>query len=244
MNSNPVRAGVSLLFVGAIIFFSFFYSGGFGSKVTEGNIEVYYKDGATKEEARKLALHLNRLWAAIPERSSVQLVKNGERPRFRMVVKPEFREDPKSNFQLAYLGAQLARDVFGGEHLEFDICDDHFVTVKALPIPPAFRHGILKGKIEVFYAEGVAKTDAEKLLASLEKEFANVPAPLVTVTLTKRDATFIVSIPYDLEKLKAPEVQAALKSYCAMLSQTAFGGATVEWAACDASFNVLETIKP
>jgi hypothetical protein len=244
MNSNPVRAVLGLLVVGAFVYFTFFAPGGFGSKATQGNIEVYYKDGATQAEAEKLAGHLARVWGDAPERRSVQLTKNGETPRFRMVVKPEYHNDPKFMTQLGIFGAQLSRDVFNGVPIELEACDDHFNTVKAVPIPPAFRNGILKGKIELFYGEGVVKVDAEKLMASLEKEFANAPVPLLTVTLTKKDTTYTVSMPYDPEKLKAPEIRAALKTYCTALSVNDFGGAPVEWAACDPSFAVIEVIKP
>lgn len=243
MNSNPVRAVIGLIAIGAFVYFTFFASN-YGSKVTEGNIEVFYKDGATKQQAQTLASHLSRVWGAAPDKRSVQLVKNGDTPRFRMVVKPEFQNDANFLAQLGIFGAQLSRDVFAGVPIELEACDDHLKTVKAVPIPPAFRHGILKGKIELFYGDGVAKAEAEKLLASLEKEFANAPVPLLTVTLTKRDATFTVSMPYDPEKLKAPEVRAALKTYCTALSQTAFDGAPVEWAAVDPSFNLIEVLKP
>jgi hypothetical protein len=243
MNSNPVRAVIGLLVVGAFVYFTFF-AAGYGSKATQGNIEVYYKDGATKDEAEKLASHLARVWGDAPDRRSVQLTKNGATPRFRMVVKPEFHNDPKFMAQLGIFGAQLSRDVFNGVPIELEACDDHLVTVKAVPIPPAFRNGVRQGKIELFYGDGVAKAEAEKLLASLEKEFANAPVPLLTVTLTKKDTTFTVSMPYDPEKLKLPEIRAALQTYCTTLSKNDFGGAPVEWAACDPSFTVIEVIKP
>ena len=40
-SSNPIRAVIGLLVVGAFVNFTFF-AGGYGSKVTNGNIEVYY----------------------------------------------------------------------------------------------------------------------------------------------------------------------------------------------------------
>ena len=51
---------------------------GYGPKVESGNIEVYYKDGATKAEAERLSAYLNKLWAGPGGKRSVQLTKKGD----------------------------------------------------------------------------------------------------------------------------------------------------------------------
>ena len=351
-SSNPIRAVLGLLVVGAFVYFTFF-AGGIGSKVTNGPIEVYYKDGATKEEAERLAAHLAKLWAGAPDARSVQLTKSGDTYRFRMVVKKEFQNDDKMLGQIGIVGARIAREVLNGANLEVEACDERLNTVRAIPIPDDFRNGIVRGKIEVFYsgaateaeagrlaahlakiwaeaAEGrsvqltkagdayrfrmavkrefqndpkmlnqlgivaariardvlndaaleveacdegmstvkaisipadfrhgivrgkievfhsatASKPDATKLMDFLEKEFAAAPAPLLTFALGKRGATNVVSMAFKQELLEQPEVLADLRGFRERLSQTVFKGEPLELNACDDSFNVTKTFKP
>ena len=242
-SSNPIRAVLGLLVVGAFVYFTFF-AGGFGSKVTNGHIEVYYKDGASKEEAERLAAHLAKLWAVATEARSVQLTKNGDAYRFRMVVKKEFQNDAKMLDQIGIVGARIARDVLNGANLEVEACDERLNTVKGIPIPEDFRHGFVRGKIELFHSATASKPDATKLMDFLEMEFAAAPAPLLTFALGKRGATHVVSMAFKQELLKQPEVLAELRVYRERLSKTVFNGEPVELQTCDDSFNVTETFKP
>lgn len=238
-----IRTILGLLVAGAFVYFSFF-AGGYGSKVTNGTIEVYYKDGATKEEAERLAAHLATIWPATPDRRSVQISKNGDAFRFRMVVKPEFHNDSKFLANLGIFGAQLSRSVFNGVAVEVEACDQSLNTVKAIPVPADFRHGIVRGKIELFHSAAVSKEDATKLMDFLEKDFAAAPAPLLTFTLGKRGGTHVVSMGFNMELLKQPEVLAELRGFRERLSKIIFNGEPLELQTCDDSFNVTETFKP
>jgi hypothetical protein len=243
VNSNPVRAVIGLLIIGAFVYFSFF-AGGYGAKVTNGPIEVYYKNGATRDEADRVAATLARLWVEGGERRSVQIVKNGETPVFRMVIKPEFHNDLKMLAQIGLVAARLSRDAFQGAAIEVEACDEYLKTVRSVPVPPNFRHGVLRGKFEVFYPQGVEKADAEQLLSFLEKAFANTPSPLVAVTLHRRGDTRVVTLPLKPEFLDKPELRAELIGYCQLLSKEYFSDQPVEFAASDESFQELRVFKP
>ena len=79
MNSNPVRAVIGLIAIGAFVYFTFFASN-YGSKVTQSNIEVFYKDGATKEQAQALASHLSRVWGPPPTSAACNWSRTATRP--------------------------------------------------------------------------------------------------------------------------------------------------------------------
>ncbi len=243
MNSNPVRAVIGLLAIGAFVYFTFF-AGNYGAKVTVGKIEVYYKDGATRAEADRVGATLARLWADGGERRSVQIVKNGETPVFRMVIKPEFHNDLKMLAHIGFVAARLSRDAFQGAAIEVEACDQYLKTVRSVPVPPNFRHGLLRGKYEVFYPQGVEKADAEQLLSFLEKAFANTPSPLFTVTLHRRGDAHVVTLPLKPESLDKPELRAELIGYCKLLSTEYFSDQPVEFAASDETYQELRVFKP
>ena len=77
----------------------------YGTKVQQGTIEVFYKDGATKAEADRLCTYLAKTWGASGPRRSVQLKKEGDGYQFRMVVRKEFQSDSNALSRLAFDGA-------------------------------------------------------------------------------------------------------------------------------------------
>ena len=62
--------------------------GNFGKKVSKDYLEIYYKDGITKEQAEKALEYFYPKWQDKGEetkRKSIQLAKNGDTINFRMV---------------------------------------------------------------------------------------------------------------------------------------------------------------
>lgn len=241
--SNILRSTIGLIILGVFLYFTFFASN-YGSKVNNGVIEVYYRDGATKEEAERVAAFLVKQWAEATDKRSVQIVKDGNTPVFRMVVKKEFQNNNSMLSQLGFLGARMSRDVFNGEPIILEACDEYLKTVKPIPIPANFRHGIQRGKFEVFYAEGVPMEDVEKIFKFIEVVFANSQVPTITATLHKVDTTRVITMPFKPEFINGEEFIAEIRGYCAALSKNEFQGEPVEIAASDESFNVLKVFKP
>ncbi len=240
-SKSPLSLVISILVLLAIGYFTFF-ANNYGAKVTNGQIEVYYKDGVTKHEADRLASLLAREWANAPDKRSVQLVKTDGQYRFRMVVKPEYQNDPDFNANMSIFGSQIAREILNSQPLEMDVCDERLKTIKSVPILQELLNRVKKDRFSVYYAPDISKEQAEKLLEWLTKEFATNQNQ-VDLSLKKQTDTIIVSMPYKKEFLERPEIIEELNIMAKKLSQDVFDGATTELTTCDPMFRVFQTFK-
>lgn len=100
----------------------------YGQKIIAGNIEVYYKEGPTAEEARRLADYLNT--SMNPEsKISFQISKDEHGFLLRMVSDIEkAKELPYSTFY--DLAEEVSKNVFSGSHLTFQLTDEMFKSYK------------------------------------------------------------------------------------------------------------------
>lgn len=217
--------------------------GGYGSKVKHGNLEVYYTEGATKEEADRLGAYLIKMRAGAGEASSVQLKKAGEGYQYRMVMKKEFQNDEKTLTRLEFDGARISRDVFDGAAVEVHVCDEHFTTVKALPPRADLRYGVVEGKAEVFYPAGFDKAEAQNFVNYSSKLFAALPAP-ASFKLVRRGKVLEVHMATNLERAKEPGQRAELRNFGQQLSLHVFKNSPVEMHLCDDLLNEVEVLGP
>jgi hypothetical protein len=215
---------------------------GHGPMVQHGSIEVYYTEGATKEEADRLGAYLVKVWPGA-DRRSVQIKKTPDGYQFRMVVRKEFQHDDKALNQLVFDGARISRDVFNGAAVEMHACDEHLRTLKVLPPRADVRYGILQGKAEVFFAGNVPKAEAEKLANFLATRMVNEPAA-VSFKLARRDKAMEVHMVVRDEVLNDPAVLASLRQNRNDLAVNVFPGTPVELHLCDDRFNVRQILRP
>ncbi len=240
MFGNHLR-GICFVPVAALLLFSM--GCGYGSKVDHGNIEVYYTDGATKEEADRLGAYLLKTWQSPADRRSVQIRKAGDGYQFRMVVKKEFQNDERTLKSLELEGARISRDVFNGAAVEAHACDERLKTLKTFPPRADIRYGLVDGKLEVFFADSGDKADAERLAKHLIRE-SDKQAPQVTFKLAKRDSVVEVHMVVQPEAIKNPAIIAGWRQARNDLATNVFKNAVVELHLCDEFLNVLQVLKP
>jgi hypothetical protein len=216
---------------------------GYGPRVTNGNIEVYYRDGASKAEAERLGAYLAGQWGAAGERRSVQLRKAGDKYQFRMVVKKEFQNNPAYLAEGPILAARLSRDVFNGAEVEVHACDDRFNTLKTLSVRDDMHSSLVLDKIEVFYSSAVSRDEADAFARHIRAEVGDDGVER-TFTLTRRDDVVEVRLPCNPNVLNDPAAQEALRRDARALSAKVFKKAPVELHLCDGSLNVQKVIKP
>ncbi|MCB0457490.1 MAG: hypothetical protein R2776_00465 [Flavobacteriaceae bacterium] len=106
---------------------------GYGDKVTFDGTEVYYKDNVTQEMATKTGEYLQEMGFTDGSAKSVQLTKDSVY-NFRMVVQKQFETDTTKDYSFMALGFLLSSEVFNGEALNFQLCDNTFKTVRNIPI--------------------------------------------------------------------------------------------------------------
>jgi len=105
----------------------------YGKKVNHGHVEVYYKEGISKEDAQKTADLFYRMDANNSGgiKKSLQLVKDKDSICFRMVVnEKKLASVPDDAFNA--LANILSDSVFNSNPVNVDLTDDHFKTIRSL----------------------------------------------------------------------------------------------------------------
>jgi hypothetical protein len=112
---------------------------GYGEKVEYEGTEIYFKDGATKEDADKMGAHLVKTSYADGNRKSVMLVRNPSNNNMvvRLVVDTN-KLNAFTEMAFMFLGAAYSKDVFDNQPVDLELCDNTFKTVKT------FSHEELK----------------------------------------------------------------------------------------------------
>ncbi len=105
----------------------------YGKKVKKDYLEVYYKDGVTKEEAQKTVDLLLVPWNEGPNtgKKSVQLIRAGDTVVFRMVVDEKKLADV--NDQTLYQMANVFSDsLFNNKPVNLELTNNKFKTIRTL----------------------------------------------------------------------------------------------------------------
>jgi|GEM_PF-4658452 len=106
----------------------------YGQKINYDQLEIYYKDGVTREEASKAGDYIiaEKLVPNLNEKRSFQITKKDGRFIFKMVIKPELT----SNAEFMQLASQatesLSKDVFNGADVDIELCEAPFKTFEVV----------------------------------------------------------------------------------------------------------------
>jgi hypothetical protein len=171
----------------------------YGKKVKVGNIEMYYRQGVTEDEANKAASVLDKIDKEennnTDTRRSFQLLRDGDTITLRMVVDEKRAKDmPDENF----LGVAdvVSEKVFSGRPVNMDLTDKTFKTVRHISYKKkeepskdevniaAFGEKITEGNVEV-YMKGSDEAEAKALATFANGYFK--PAATFSYQLVKDD---------------------------------------------------------
>lgn len=123
---------VSVFFVVAILFSS---CNNYGDKVSKGHIEVYYKEGISKEIAQRTADLLYESDIAAnnntKEIKSMQLLKKADTVFFRMVINQQ-RAAALDDEVFYTLANYLSDSLYNHSPVNVDLTDNKFKTIRIL----------------------------------------------------------------------------------------------------------------
>ena len=145
----------------------------YGKKVNHGHIEVYYKDGISKEQAQKTAdlLYLADVSTnnnTTTRRSMQLLKKNEDTICFRMAV-DELKLASMGNDPFYAIGSILSDSIFNGKPVSVELTTNRFITIRSLAFKKMqvnnYGELVTSGKIEVYCKDGFS-TDQGALLAN------------------------------------------------------------------------------
>jgi hypothetical protein len=116
-----------------ILVATFFSCSDYGEKITRNGTEVYFEDESIKETAEIAATYLEDMGFTDGTPKSVQITKDSIY-NFRMVVQKGAENDKSMDVNFMALGFLLSKEVFDGEDINFQLCDNRFETLRTIPI--------------------------------------------------------------------------------------------------------------
>jgi hypothetical protein len=218
---------------------------GYGSRTQQGSIEVYYVDGATQAEADALGAFLVKLWnAQSGETRSVQLKKMGTSYQFRMVVKKGFEQDPKLSEELGITASRISHEILSDADVEAHFCNDHFDTLRTIPMRDDMRYSVRQGNVAVYYGKNTRKEDAQRLLDHFGPEVAGAPGAFDFKLEHSAAKIWEIHMVVQKDLEKDPSYLQQRKLAAQQLSRLLFGGEPVEFHLCDEHMRSLQIVQP
>ncbi len=219
----------------------------YGKKVSSTNIEVYYKEGISKEQAEKTARlfdeALNSSNPGDEAKKSFQLMKTGDTVLLKMVAdKSKLAAVGDESFYA--ITVLISDSVFAGGPVNLTLTDDTFKGFKHFAFQkketPTWGDKYESGNVEVF-DDGVGATAAKDLAAYMESYFN--PATIFSFQLTKNEQQGIVArMVVNPEKMNVFTEKDMLE-ISEGISTKALNGAPVQFQLTDATFNPLRTFS-
>lgn len=146
-----------------------------GDKVSKDYLEVYYKDGITKEQAEKTLDYFLPKWRDEGDktaRKSIQLTKTGDSINFRMVANMDIMG--KMDEDIFYTtGNELSADLFNGAPVNIVLAGKKFETIRTYVFKTIKTIGtgekVTAGNVEVFPLNNISDEEAGGLARFLDK---------------------------------------------------------------------------
>ncbi len=217
----------------------------YGKKVSSSNIDVYYKEGITAEQAEKTARLFDATLAASNPADegtkSFQLQQNGDTILLKMVA-DLVKADAVGDAPFYAICTLVSDSVFAGQPVNLTLTDNRFKELRAYrfrkELAPAWGEKTVSGNVEV-YDQTQNKEMADALALFLETYMS--PEKTISFQLTKNEqGTLLVNMVIDPAKSDrfTPEV---MEEISGKISGSVCKGAPVIFQVTDDTFSVLRS---
>jgi hypothetical protein len=205
--------------------------------VQQGRVEILYSEGATRQEAERVAAHFAQ---DARNYGPIQLKKTA---RHYLIRAQAGEATGLANTQKSWgvTAARISRDVFAGAAVEVHLCDEFFNTVKAVPLPADLRYGVVVERVETFFAAASDREDAKRLAKFVATTLESAGAPVLSTKLARRGN--VAEVHLVVKKVRIDE--AALRQLRRLRSgieTNVFASLTVELHLCDASMEEFQLL--
>ena len=207
----------------------------FGEKYEVKKTEIYYKDGATLEDAKRLGKKLEEIKFVDGDRKSTQLTKRGEVWEFRLATtEGEADEATKKPFKLICLQVSSA---FDGDEVEVHMCNQKLETKT---IVKGLRGKLYKFQKNNYYYQDV---DLEKV-----QNFAGIAIAAqldsgagYNFHLSQAESAVKILMAYPNAVKEDKRLAIAARDAAVATSNKWFGGKQVDVVICDGFFEPMDT---
>ncbi len=226
----------------------------YGTKVKKGNIEVFYKEGITADEAGNTADMIRQLDASggsndTTVRRSFQLLRSGDTVTLRMVVN-ENKYQSIGDESFRAIANMVSEKVFTGKPVNMELTNTTFKTLKHLAYKKAdqtedvnaatFGEKVTEGKTEV-YAKG-ANADESTLLAGYLNDYFK-PEVIYSFQLVKDEkGNYTVKMVGNPDKINTLDNK-FFEDVCKGICDKVLSVPSVSFEMTDTKFNPLRTFN-
>lgn len=215
-------------------------TGGHGTLIRNRRLELYYQKPATSGEARALEEFLAADGWGEKKAATVQLQKKDDGTYiFRVCVGRSSVNDFKSVKAFRTVARKISSRVFDRAPVEVHFCDENLQTLRVIKAPGNLGKFMIRGKLELYYAEAVTAAEAEKLMDYLKKcDWGQTEQSVVLDR--KKDGSYVFSMCVEEGTENNVIYSVIFNAMVREMSREAFDGEDVEIRLCDPN---LETIK-
>ena len=220
----------------------------YGKKVSQDYLEVYYKEGITKEQAQKTLDFLYPLWkekSGKTNTKSIQLTKaGGDTINFRMVVNKDKLKgmDDETFYSMANV---FSDSIFNGAPVNIVFADEKFKPIRSLTFkktvaPADYGEKTTSGNIEV-YANDISSQGAQELADFLNKTIA--PDNTISFQISKNGEGLYVLKMVSSPAKAANLTDADFTDISSKVSEEILSGAPLIFQLTDDTFKPFRTFE-
>jgi hypothetical protein len=225
----------------------------YGKKVKKDNIEVYYKEGITSDEAEKTAALIeseDKKAGNKSSRKSFQLLRSGDTVTLRMVVDVE-RAKGMGDETFNAIASLVSETSFNSKPVKMELTDAKFKTIRNIAYKKpevlidetntaAFGEKVEEGNAEV-YIKG-ASTQESTLLAGYLNDYFK-PETTYSFQLIKDDiGNYTVKMVGNPDRVNSLD-KSFFAKICQGICDKVLSVPAVTFEMTDAKFNVLRTFN-
>lgn len=216
-----------------------------GNKVSKDFVEVYYRDGISKEQAQQTLELLHPGWNDSGNKKSVQLAKTGDTVYFRMVIDDVKAKDIKDQTYLL-MANEISNSVFKGSPVNVDLTTTTFKTIRTLSFKKMetayYGTKTSSGNIEVYYKDGISTEEEAKALAEFLDRLDGDTDVVKSFQVSKDNDLYIVNMVSDPEQSGAlPDKE--FYDLAGLISDSVFDEAPLILHLTDNRFNPYKTFR-
>lgn len=217
----------------------------FGTKLTFNGAELYYTSNVTEADAKKLGQYFVRAGIFDEKQRVAQLSKSGSSWEFRMVVREEQVRNEELLVLCGQLTGMLSKDVFDGAPVDLLLCNADLKTLRVVPSRSVDWKNRKKLTFEgsgLYYFPPVTEAEAQRLGKYLVEIGMFGPTPL-SVGITKGGGLWVFRYVVKEGSEKSEQFAKEATDLADSLSKGVFGGAPVQFHACDDELKTLRILE-
>ncbi len=214
-----------------------------GTELTFKNGQLFYVPPVTEAEAKRLGEYLVNNVFFDGDKKSVQIKRKDKTYQFRMVVKKGIEQDQHYIDIFRLFGSELSENVFKGEKVDFELCDDNFNTIRVVPQSNNIGKELNFNGSQLFYMPQVTEAEAKRLGQYLV-DIGFFDDEEKSVQIKRKDKTYQFRMVAKKGIERDPAVITGLKEFCTQLSENVFNNAPIEIHICDDYFETIQVVMP